>query len=597
MSLLKRFMVALIVVLIPVHVLAQALVVPTGSGTVSGTNTGDVTLGAVGSTANANGASLAGQVLTLQPASAAFPGLMTTGTQTLAGAKTWSNAALFSSTISASNLSGTNTGDITLATVGSSPANAGASLSGQVLTLQPADATHGGALSTTTQTIAGAKTWSGAAAFSSTLDVTGLLTSAVSSGSNALLLATGARLKLGGGTTDYFTSNGSTTITAAGNLAATGTLAGSNLSGTNTGDITLGSVGSSPATEGASLSGQVLTLQPADATHGGVLSTGTQTIAGAKTWSGAATFSSTVGASNLSGTNTGDITLGAVGASANANGASLSSQVLTLQPASASFPGVMTTGTQTVAGAKTWSGAAVFSSTSDFQGNLSNSTGTLTLGDAVAVTSTLDLQGVVSNSAGNLTLTDVVDITGATGVTGALTVTGNILTGTHNTYDLGVTGTRFKDGYFQGTVTAANGFNAGSATVTATNYISNAGNTTLSLRGTATDGASALAIKLGNNATLSTAGAKMVSFQNNGTEKAFVDLNGSIAMVTSPTLQTCASALEGLMTRGAGGTSGARTKICLCTSDGAGSPAYAWKNISDIFALDASSVGTTTTCP
>jgi len=46
-------------------------------------------------------------------------------------------------------------------------------------------------------------------------------------------------------------------------------------------------------------------------------------------------------ATNLSGTNTGDVTLTAVGASPNADGASLSGQALTLQPASTSFPGVM----------------------------------------------------------------------------------------------------------------------------------------------------------------------------------------------------------------------------------------------------------------
>lgn len=40
--------------------------------------------------------------------------------------------------------SGTNSGDVTLATVGSSPAAAGASLSGQVLTLQPASASFAG---------------------------------------------------------------------------------------------------------------------------------------------------------------------------------------------------------------------------------------------------------------------------------------------------------------------------------------------------------------------------------------------------------------------------------------------------------------------
>ena len=58
----------------------------------------------------------------------------------------------------------------------------------------------------------------------------------------------------------------------------------------------------------------------------------------------------------LTGTNTGDITLANVGSSPNAQGASLSGQQLTLQPASASFPGVITTGTQTIAGAKTFSG-------------------------------------------------------------------------------------------------------------------------------------------------------------------------------------------------------------------------------------------------
>ncbi len=78
----------------------------------SGTNTGDVTLAAFGSTANANGASLSGQVLTLQPASASFPGGVTTGVQSFAGAKTFTGA------ISASNLSGTNTGDQTITLTG-----------------------------------------------------------------------------------------------------------------------------------------------------------------------------------------------------------------------------------------------------------------------------------------------------------------------------------------------------------------------------------------------------------------------------------------------------------------------------------------------
>lgn len=66
-----------------------------------------------------------------------------------------------SGTISASNLSGTNTGDVTLAAFGSTPNANAASLSGQVLTLQPADNTHPGGVSITTQTFGGNKTFSG----------------------------------------------------------------------------------------------------------------------------------------------------------------------------------------------------------------------------------------------------------------------------------------------------------------------------------------------------------------------------------------------------------------------------------------------------
>jgi hypothetical protein len=53
---------------------------------------------------------------------------------------------------------------------------------------------------------------------------------------------------------------------------------------TNSGDVTMAAVGSSPSANGASLSGQVLTLQPADDTHPGLLSILAQAIAGVKTF-------------------------------------------------------------------------------------------------------------------------------------------------------------------------------------------------------------------------------------------------------------------------------------------------------------------------
>jgi trimeric autotransporter adhesin len=81
------------------------------SGTTSGTNTGDLTLNAVDSTPNANGASLSGQALTLQPANGSFPGLLTATAQTIGGAKTFSSAVAMSSNKITGLASGTVSGD------------------------------------------------------------------------------------------------------------------------------------------------------------------------------------------------------------------------------------------------------------------------------------------------------------------------------------------------------------------------------------------------------------------------------------------------------------------------------------------------------
>jgi hypothetical protein len=56
-----------------------------------------ITLSAIGSNPNANGSTITGTVLNLQPANASFGGVITTGTQTIAGAKTLSTAPKLSS--------------------------------------------------------------------------------------------------------------------------------------------------------------------------------------------------------------------------------------------------------------------------------------------------------------------------------------------------------------------------------------------------------------------------------------------------------------------------------------------------------------------
>jgi len=117
----------------------------------------------------------------------------------------------------------------------------------------------------------------------------------IPAGGNATMMATDVSTSNGTWNVSFVmpsnASYGTAGITVTGTITATSTVSGSNLSGTNTGDVTLAAVGSSPSANAATLSGQVLTLQPVDATHPGVVTTGTQTMAGAKTFSSALTVS------------------------------------------------------------------------------------------------------------------------------------------------------------------------------------------------------------------------------------------------------------------------------------------------------------------
>lgn len=83
------------------------------------------------------------------------------------------------------------------------------------------------------------------------------------------------------------------------------------------------------------------------------------------------------------------------------------------------------------------------------------------------------------------------------------------------------------------TTTGAHTFGSASWAVPANTVItggSSATNTVgLTLTSNVADGASTIALKITNSATLSTAGAKLVSLVNNATEKLYVDLNGFVS--------------------------------------------------------------------
>jgi hypothetical protein len=108
--------------------------------------------------------------------------------------------------------------------------------------------------------------------------------------------------------------------------------------------VTLATIGATPNTSGASLSSQVLTLQPADATNPGLVTAGVQTFGGNKTFSG------TISATNLSGTNTGDQTITLTGDIAGSGTGSFATTLATVNTNVGSFGSGSSVSTFTVNG-------------------------------------------------------------------------------------------------------------------------------------------------------------------------------------------------------------------------------------------------------
>lgn len=387
--------------------LSGALTLAPGSGiaiTDNGLNTitisntqvqGVTTLAPVGSAPNANAGIIAGQVLTLEPANASFPGVLL--------AADWVTFNNKQNALTFGNLTDVGTDGIII--TGGTGAVIG---TGTSIAQTKSDATHNGYLSSTD--------WSTFNAKQPALTI-GNLTDA---GTDGITVTNGTGAVIGTGTslsqhvadathngylssTDWSTFNGkgtgsvtSVSVTTANgvsgtvatatttpaitltlgaitpsSVAATGTVTGSNLSGTNTGDVTIGTA------NGLSLVGQALSLGLSSTSTTGALSStdwntfnGKQpagnyitALTGDVTASGPGSVASTLATvngspgsftySSLTVNGKGLVTaassgaapvttLAAVGASPNANAATISGNTLNLQPFSGTQPGVVT---------------------------------------------------------------------------------------------------------------------------------------------------------------------------------------------------------------------------------------------------------------
>ena len=278
-------------------------------------NAGLSSIGSIAATSNAKGAVISGTTeLILTPADATNGGVMTTGAQTFAGAKTFNSnvtapnflgnastanklaapkningvafdgSADITITAAASTLSGTvqvaNGGTGTSTITGLVKGNGTNAMSAAVAGTDYLEPTGNAANLTNFPTLN--QNTTGNAATANKLAAPKNINGVAFDGSADITIAAAASTLSG----TVQVANGGTGLTTAG---LTGqvltTVAGGTLSWTTPTTISVGTISNTSNVNGASITGGILNLAPADVTNGGVVTTGNQTFAGSKSFS------------------------------------------------------------------------------------------------------------------------------------------------------------------------------------------------------------------------------------------------------------------------------------------------------------------------
>jgi len=285
----------------------------------SSPNASGQTIGTDDSTAN-----IRRRTLTLQPADATNPGGVSTTSQSFAGAKTFLDQVKIDE---ASNQLVLGTTTTTTITAPNPSAN-------RTVTIPDAGTNSSVVLTASNQTIAGTKT------FSSTVLTNGGIDITATAGTDTLTI---------GGTNADVINIGRSGIT----INLIGTTINQDVTNLNVDDknITVNSGGAagSGATAGIDVeeAGNITGYVEVSGDRNSWLLKAPNTV-------GVATITPGASGITINQSSHDPVTLAAVGSAPNANGASLSGQQLTLQPANGTNPGVMTSGTQTIGGAKTF---------------------------------------------------------------------------------------------------------------------------------------------------------------------------------------------------------------------------------------------------